>query len=765
MSIPMRTIITGYRARARATAVVIVVSMAVPALPLRSVLAQAQRAEAQRPARRTDAGNVAALADSIAAAGDTTRAYALLDSALRKNPKDAAGWLQFGLLNWNMAKSKRSPQFISDKRTIRLLQGADTALRLATQFAPDSARYWLVLSKFNLTSGVSTMRFAATGEVGSAFDAVSRTGDSLLLAVAADEVGMATWRRYEAIAYRALTSDNQRIQLTSFNNWSRDKARDYVESFAKRIEPPTGNTDFVNALEKFRIALQADPTNLRISRHVYMALGERGRWEEMRELGAQRGRRYPLDYQSWLARGLASHRLNDEVGATIAFDSAFALMDDGDRDRMTRFTRVLRPRPGKNADGQIGDTIGFAKLPPAQQRGLEAMYWMLTDPLSLTRENEHRLEFLSRVTYADFRWTNEDVELLGADSDRGDIHVRYGPADLEMTIPGTTSGTEGGTALVWMYNNGLVFFFDLPPGFGTARFAFSDRDNVEQMKSALPVTWDNIAATKLLDTIPLRIARFRSGVDSSDLVIAARVPLDSLVRGLDFARAPVDMDIRVFDQFVRVRGVESEQMSIRPDSARAPLAKSWTRRIGPGINVIRIEAQQADSRRSARAVTRLNPVAGAGFGMSDVLLGTTPVPRDANTAPKRWRDVAMEPSVGTYAAGAPIGLVWEMYDLVARDGQSKYRLAIVVERTGKGGVGFAAAKLLDGLGRAIGRTKNERDRLTISFDRAVAAAATQVEFLKLDLSSSPVGEYRLRVEVTDLQNQMKTSRQTEFRIR
>ncbi len=719
--------------------------------------AQAQPARASR--------DLAALADSIASAGDTTRAYALLDSALRKDPKNAAGWLQFGLLNWNMAKSKRSAQYISDKRTIRLLQGADTALRLATQFAPDSARYWLMLSKFNLTSGVSTMRFAATGEVGNAFDAATRTGDSLLLAIAADEVGMATWRRYESVAYRALTVDNQRIQLTSFNNWSRDKARDYVESFAKRIEPPTGNADFVNALEKFRIALHADPTNLRISRHVFMALGERGRWEEMRELAAQRARRYPLDYQSWLARGLASHRLNDEKGATAAFDSALALMDDTDRDRFTRFTRVLRPRPGAKADGQIGDTIGFAKLPPPQQRGLEAMYWMMTDPLSLTRENEHRLEFLSRVTYADFRWTNEDAELLGADTDRGDIHVRYGPPDLELTVPGTTAGTEGGTALVWMYKNGLVFFFDLPPGFGTARFAFSDRDNVEQMKSALPVTWDNIPSTKLLDTIPLRIARFRSGADSSDLVVAARIPLDSLVRGLDFTRAPVDMDIRVFDQFVRIRGVESEQISVRPDSARTPIAKSWTRRIGPGINVVRVEAQQSDSRRAARAVTRLDAVKGTGFGMSDILLGNAPAPREATVAPKRWRDVTMEPSVGSYAAGSPIGLVWEMYDLAERDGQNNYRLSIVVERASKGGVAFAAARLLDGLGRVVGRTKNERDRLTISFDRAVASASTLVEFLKLDLSNSPAGEYRLRVEVIDLQNQMKTSRQTEFRIR
>ncbi len=708
--------------------------------------------------------NMAARADSLASAGDTARAYALLDSALHRDAKNAAGWLQFGLLNWSMAKAKRNAQYISDQRTIRLLIGADTALRLATKLAPDSARYWLALSKFNLSSGVSTLRFAATSEVGNAFDAATKAGDSLLLAVAADEVGMATWRRYEAIANRALTFDRQKIQLSNANNWQRDKARSYVESFAKKIEPPTGNTDYANAFVKFAAALAVDPTNLRFSRHLFMALGERSRWHEMRELGIQRSKRFPFDYQSWLARGLASHRLNDEQGAKIAFDSAKALMDDTDRARFTRFTRILRPRPVKNADGQIGDTVGYAKLPAPQQRGLEAMYWMMSDPLALTSENEYQLEFYARVTFADFRWTNEDFDLLGADTDRGDVHVRYGPPDVELTVAGTTSGLDGGVSLVWMYNSGLVFFFDLPPGFGTARFAFADHDNVEQVKNAVPVAWDNVPSTRLLDTIAIRVARFRSGSDSSDVVVAARIPFDSLVHGLGLTRAPIDVDIRLFDQFVRIRGIESEQTSVRPDSAIAPVMRTWTRRIGPGINVLRVEALQADSKRAARALTRLNPEVNTGFGMSDVLLGSTPTPNSASSAPKRWTDVSMQPGVGQYPTGSAIGLLWEMYDLVAKDGQNKYRLAVTIERISKGGAAGLAARLLDGLGKTLGRAQGGRDQLTISFDRTVASANTLVEFLKLDVSNSPSGAYRLRVDVTDLANQRKTSRQTSFRI-
>lgn len=729
-----------------------------------AALVSAPAASAQMAER-----SAVAWADSIAASGDTARALAVLDSALRTDRKNGAIWHQIGLLNWNMAKSQRNANYMSDQKAIRRLSAADSAFRLATQFAPDSARFWLTLGRFNLTSGLSTMRFAASSQVSNALEAAQKSGDKLTLAMAADEVGMATWRRYEPVANRALMSDGQqKIQLSMFNSFSRDKARDFVDSYINKIQPPTGEKDYLQALEHFRTAVEADPTGLRYSRHLFMAYGERGRWNEMLDLASRRAREYPLDYQAQLARGLALHRLGNERESQVSFDSAFALMDDDDRSRMTRFTRILRPRPTKETKGTVGDTLAFAKLPAEQQRGLEAMFWFMADPLTLTNENEYRLEFLSRVVWADFRWTNEEMSMRGADTDRGDIYVRYGPPDLELTVPGTTSftasNTDGGVTLVWGYNSGMVFFFDLPPGFGTARFAFMDRDNVEQIKSATPVSWANIPSTRLIDTIPIRVARFRAGGDSTDAVIVTRIPVDSLVRGLDVTSAPIDVDFRIFDQYVRVKGVESEQRGFRPDSANTPLSRRWLRRLGPGINVVRVEALQADSRRAARAMTRINPESTIGFGMSDILLGSKPAPRDG-AAPTRWSDVDMDPNVGAFARGASVGMVWEMYDLVPRDGAIKYRLSIVVERADRSAAGNFAARLVDGLGRTVGRQQTSRDKISIGFERTASPAARLVEFLSLDLSDQSAGSYRLRVEVTDVATGKKTSRQTEFTIR
>jgi hypothetical protein len=318
--------------------------------------------------------------------------------------------------------------------------------------------------------------------------------------------------------------------------------------------------------------------------------------------------------------------------------------------------------------------------------------------------------------------------------------------------------------LAWVYTPDLVFFFDIVPGFATARTLFNDKWYVDEIKAAVPVLWENVATTKLLDTIPIRITRFRAGGDSVDAVVAARIPMDSLTRGLAMTRVPVDVDFRVYDEFTRTRGVESVQSSVAPDSA-PPMARTWTRRVGPGINVIRVEALQLDTRRAARAMSRLDPVPTTGFGMSEVLIGTKPELRGASAAARRWTDVAMDPSAGLFTAGSPIGLLWEMYDFSAREGSAKYRIAITVDRVDRTGVAGFAARLVDGVGRTLGRQQTTRSNLTISFERTAAAARTLVEFLSLDLADATSGAYRLRVEVTDMVTGQKTSRQTEFRIR
>jgi hypothetical protein len=315
---------------------------------------------------------------------------------------------------------------------------------------------------------------------------------------------------------------------------------------------------------------------------------------------------------------------------------------------------------------------------------------------------------------------------------------------------------------VWRYFGQQAFFFDMMPGFASARTAWFDKDYITQVKNAVPVSWANVPTTRTMDTIPVMMSRFRARGDSVDVVVAASIPVDSMVRGLEMTRAPVDIDIRVFDRFVAVRGVESAQSTFAPDSVRTPISRSWVKRVGPGLNLVRVEALQADSRRAARAMTRVESDLGSGFGISDVLLGTAPAPRDGG-ATRTWRDIETTPSAGTFS-DPRIGLVWEIYELTNREGQSKYRIDIAVERVSKGISGFAA-RVVDNLGRTVGREQRGMNRLSFGFDRTAAATATLVEYLTINLSDATAGEYRLRVSVTDQATRQRRERVTSFNIR
>ncbi|MCA0375052.1 MAG: GWxTD domain-containing protein [Gemmatimonadetes bacterium] len=713
------------------------------------------------------AGTVAADADAAATAGDTARAVALLEGRVKVAPTDAPAWHYLGLLRWHLAGTGARIGIERNVKKMRLLSGADTALRLATQYAPDSTRYWLALVRFNLRGAYATVRVSARGQAENAMEAAERSNDRVNFAAAADARGASDWRRFEVVGNRAIGVSGMKVQVGPNANWQRQHARDYVETIARKIKPPTGDADFASARRYFEKAVAADSTNLTYARHLYMTYAAEKAWEPLAALAERRARQFPLDAQSRLVLGLAYHRLQREGDAQRAFDSAFALMDDTERARITRFTRVMRPRV-RDRSLTSTDSVAFGKLPPAQQRGLEEMFWLMSDPLTLTAENEYRLEFWSRVVYADLRWSDEEMGYYGADSDRGEIYVRFGPPDEELTVSGNTNVTgvpvDNGATLVWAYDGGTVFFFDLSPAFGTARMAQGDRDYVERLIEAQPATFANIPATRLIDTIPVRVTRFRVGADSTDAVIAAALPLDSLLRGVELDRVPVDIDLRIFDQFVRVQGVESDQAAFARDSARGAMLRTWTRRLGPGINVVRVEAMQGDSRRAARAMSRLTPVAGTGFGMSDVLLGGRPTVREGAT-PRRWRDVAITANDGTFARGSAVGLLWELYEPTARDGRVNYHVEIAVERNERGGPLGAGIRLLDALGRAVGRAQASRDKFTIAFDRTAAATPVVVEYLTLEMADAPAGTYRLRVTLTDRATGTKTQRDTEFRLR
>ena len=706
-------------------------------------------------------GGLAAVDSQLELRADTSAALALLESMIKARPRDAEAWYRRGLITWQMARPRRRGGFIRDLADIRLLSLADSSLRRAAMLEPDSARYHLAVGRFALNSRVSTLRFAAMGDFERALTAARQAGPPDALAQALDEVGMVYWRRYDAVADRRSLRGLESADVNKYASEPRSMGV-FLESQTVDLATEfSGRSDYLNAVDHFTRALEADPGNPQALRHAFMALAVRQRWEELRGVAQKRLGSAAWDPFAWLARGLADHRMRNESAATIAFDSALVLLSEEDRERYTRLSRILRGRATTKGDSaDLADSARYAAVTPGARAELDRQYWMLSDPLALTPDNEHRLEFLSRVAYAEIVWTSDDLDLRGADTDRGDIHIRYGPPRIIASL----APQIGMNTIIWWYDDDLSFAFTSPPAFGSAQLADDFQERARNLRAAMPVLWTNVDRRLLVDSVRVQAVRFRGRGDSTDLFVVAELPVDSLVSALDIAQASVDVDFRVLGDGARIVARDSSRTLVRPGRAAddLPPLRTWRRSLPRGGHVYRVEALEVSGGRGARALGSVSAAPSAGFGVSDVLIADAIVQRDESKAAARWHDFTVTPNSGRIRAGRPVALLWEMYALGIRDGTNRYRVSLTLQPVRReGAIGFAA-RVIGGAQGAVGRSGRGREQVTLGYERVVQAAPAFAEQLTLDIGGAPVGRYRLTVEVTDLVTMQRAASTTSL---
>ena len=701
---------------------------------------------AATPASARAQPSVVAIAESLAEAADTAGAMRVLEQALRANRRDARAWHRLGLLSWHQARSSRDPDFMRDGRMIAHLIRADSALRWATIHAPDSAQFHLDLGHFLLESDVGTLRFSAMGHLRKGLDAAKRTGDTFHASRLADEVGLANWRRFEVNADKWVATGPP-PDLGRFAVERPDEVGQFLAQYARKATDFSGEADYLRAEEKFREALELDPNNASALKHSFMVLAETGRWAELAAAARRRLAQSAWDPWAWLALGLASHRQGAATQAQAAFDSALVFLTPEDRARYSRLGRILSKKDA-------------ARFDTAQTSDARDMYWLLSDPLWLVPGNEVKLEFLSRVAYAEFRWSDALRGLKGADTDRGEIHVRYGPPQTVATFHAEAqSGAPSTPTVLWFYPNGLVFAFRAPPGFGTASFHFEHKETIREIIERVPVQWDNVLAARMVDSIDVQVARFRSGRDSTDLVVVANIPYGKLVRDVGGASARIDVAFHLFDGYARLiaRDSSRDTPALPLESPERP--RAWRSRVGNGFHAYRVEAVEPANLRGARALGRMTIARDTGFTMSSVLLATRVLPREGS-AGERWTDFNIVPSTGTYRQGEPVALLWETYDLTRGEGGAQYRVSITLTPDRRGGAaGFATRVLGAAAGSVVGRGASGRDKVTLTYERQAPAREVVLDHLALDLSTAAPGGYSLLVEITDLGGQ-RTVRET-----
>lgn len=707
-------------------------------------------------------------ADSLSPAAVTESLSVLrsLQTQVAATPTDAPAWYRLGMIAWALSDRARATPPLSGLDWTLLGHMADTSLRIAAQLAPQSSLYHLMVGRYLLSSGVSITRFASGGFFDDALIAARQDSNPILHAETAVEAGRVAWRRYDAVENRrietspggAVRSIVQAAQTSSDADAASQPltlkaVRDALELNSMPLPPDvSGQKDYDRAEALFHEAFDAAPDQPRPFRQYAMLLAARDRWTELSSLARARLERTPWDGWAWMTYGLAAHRLRDSRTAAAAFDSAMNRLSKADRTRLDRLERILRH----------SDTTVIAKGSASQQAATRRLYWLFADPLWSREGNESRIEFLARVTYAELRWTVEEMGVSGVDSDRGDIYVRYGPPNLIASFGGDVSQNIATVSTVWVYNSGLMFTFEGAPTFATARIPLDDQRYVDEVREAQPVRWDNLASFKI-DSMAVQIARFRAGAtagDSVDLYVAAD-PAYARVKGSSTLGFNPRADFWLLAG--GTIGVFQDSVTLTNGDKRA-----WTRRIGPGNYVYRLESSTDGGTVAARAVAPVvagsDPIGGFsphGFGLSDLLLATRADQRNPGPL-RRWTDLRVAPVAGPVAAKSQITLVWETYELTPVAGAAQYHVAVIMQKE-RSTAGRLMAKVISGVSSAVGVERTD-DRVAMRFDRNVPHSGAVADAITIGLDETPPGAYRVTLEVTDQSTGRTASRTSTFVI-
>ena len=705
---------------------------------------------------------VSAAAPSGALALTTSRADSLaelarLDSLVALRDAPAATWHARGLLAWQLAQGKRAIGTRVDGAQLRLNQKADSSLVQAVTLEPKTVRYLVDFANYR-SKGSPMVRAGATRFITRAFEAARAQGDSLAVAQMADALGVLAFKDYQMFFGRRMSLSNgpgasiadilNNQSGTLGGSTTQGTARDggpggsvsadeslvrqLIESRSTLVggHPPPGVAAYDDALQHFETATRAVPSLPLPWRHRFGALAERQRWEELNAAAHARLAIAPWDPDAWLALGLARHR-SGQPGAMAAFDSAFAQMSDSSRARLDRVERIMRPKAVKALDA----------MPSADRARTVQFVWTAADPLWSVPGNEVRAEYLARIAFAELRYTDEEKGMRGVDTFPGDLHVRYGfpKVTANWSCSGANAESESmdqanQVCWFWWFAPRVQFIVHYQPIFNHFRAGFDDIAITEDIQAQAPADWSNVPGVPSIDSIPLRIARFRPDGAHPSVLVSGVVPMQRMRTAGIATPAPM-AQIWMFNDSV----ASVARDSVRVGSNGLAL---WKLRANGGDLYARAEATVTDGGAARGTAYAPGVTAGVGLGMSDIVVAASVA--DGAAGAHRWHELDIVPASDTLPRATGIALVWEMYGLAARDGTQRYAVRLIVEKAQKS----LAGRIVAQIGGLVGAQRGT-DRVTLDFERDAAARNVTLDHVALSLREAPAGRYTLTVEITD----------------
>ena len=218
--------------------------------------------------------------------------------------------------------------------------------------------------------------------------------------------------------------------------------------------------DFMKAERFLNKVIKHDPEKIEAYLHLSYLYEEVGEFERAIPFLREVIKIDSTNKDAYLYLGYLCYKTGRHDSSLVSYTKALQLMNEKEEENFNVNSAHL--------------FVGMDEENQAKYKLLIDKFWNSSDPLYLTDYNERLLEHYSRVAFSNLRFSVEDQDLLGWQTDRGETVIRYGePLNRIRFRPYINAG--GKTALmlktdVWFYPDKVFGFTD---DYWTGNYRFS----------------------------------------------------------------------------------------------------------------------------------------------------------------------------------------------------------------------------------------------------------------------------------------------------